>query len=276
MFGATDRLYSNGLQLAWTGRPGRLGQRGTYAFGERWVDVRVVHEIYTPRGLRSEQPPPGQRPYAATLRADVAWLAFGSDRLASAALQLGVLGPAAGGEPVQDIVHRIIGDRRPLGWDSQLSARLIAGVDIDYAALSAHSFRRHGTFVFAGYAAGQLTSIRREFIAGGALEIGFRTDRADIGGVLSPRLGAPCSPREARFGFGLYAATVARLVAHDHLIEGANFSPRAEPLIAEARVGVIFRFRRARLRFIDVFQTKSFEGQSRPHIYGAVDLAVPY
>lgn len=111
-----DGFYTSGLRLAssWTLIEG--GQARIW----RW---QLGQELYTASDINL--PPsrihPRDHPYAGWLHAGVA-REFHDDRgrMTRLGLDLGCLGPCAGGERTQKTLHRLINQPEPQGWSSQL------------------------------------------------------------------------------------------------------------------------------------------------------------
>jgi hypothetical protein len=127
--GGSDRYYTSGLQLAARSPsadlPGPL----------RWLDDRldwllgpgevrwgfgIGHQIYTPRDTLSRVPDPRDRPYAGYLYGAAVLQRQERNALSTFELQLGVVGPSALGEFVQNNIHDLIRDESVNGWGAQL------------------------------------------------------------------------------------------------------------------------------------------------------------
>jgi hypothetical protein len=151
---ATDRWYTNGLQLAGSYKPGREPDivRPVSDWTRRWLwpvgcagtdcELRVTaalgQSMYTPRDIGVAQWQPRDRPWAAWLYAGVGLSSFAGNRHQMFGLKAGPTGPAALGEPAQSFVHEYISHSpQPQGWAHQVRPRL--GVQVSY--LSTHRFR---------------------------------------------------------------------------------------------------------------------------------------
>lgn len=112
-----DGLYTSGLRVT-----------GNYRVrdGDRWRSAgwRVGQQLYTAKDTRLRPAQLGalDHPYAGWLygglyyrieHADGSELAFGLD--------LGCLGPCAGGRKTQESLHRALDQPQPRGWDAQMS-----------------------------------------------------------------------------------------------------------------------------------------------------------
>ena len=115
-----DGLYTSGLRFS---RSYRLGTTE----GWRSAGWRLGQQLYTPLDvrIRPENLSPLDRPYAGWLYggffysvADVdgSELAFGLD--------VGCLGPCAGGRPTQTFVHKMFDQPEPRGWRTQIRNEL--------------------------------------------------------------------------------------------------------------------------------------------------------
>ena len=111
-----DRLYTSGVGYIY--RSMAREQGGTVAWS--WS---LNQELYT--SLDTSLPPsrlgPPDHPYAAWLHAGLSRQVQHADGSGnSMGIDLGCLGPCAGGERSQDALHRIIRQQFPQGWSAQL------------------------------------------------------------------------------------------------------------------------------------------------------------
>jgi len=124
----TDHYFSNGLKLSVYNNlvakspvnyllPGFRNGNNYYAF-------TIIHNIYTPSNIKTTEIQSGDVPYAA-------YLLFGNMRESfslrkkikiTSQLQLGVIGPAAGGRQIQNGIHSLLPPSFPAeGWNNQVS-----------------------------------------------------------------------------------------------------------------------------------------------------------
>lgn len=125
-----DGFYSSGarLNVLYAARSGdRLLANGWH----------IGQEIYTPSNIKLSRPKkagPPERPYAGWMYAGFVHhvhLADGSSR--SLGLDIGCLGPCAGGEWTQKQLHRLIDQPQPRGWNRQVGneAGLVLHAQVD-------------------------------------------------------------------------------------------------------------------------------------------------
>ena len=138
-FGKSDRDYTNGVRLGWLSPalpdlPDGIANLITIPtfFGEpqptsvtRRVGISIGQNIYTPQDTDAFQPIFNDRPYAGWLYASFALQSIYKvngepRRLDTLQFDIGVVGPAAGGEFVQNNFHRLIANPPANGWPNQL------------------------------------------------------------------------------------------------------------------------------------------------------------
>jgi lipid A 3-O-deacylase len=133
-----DRGYTNGLQV--TVRTGNLqgfAQPECLPLAVRTVD-RVVHSLYpgaldqknvlfgvyhgvfTPADHKTTELVVGDRPYAAVLLFGAGYNVRRGAGLHTTHLRLGIVGPSARGEQLQNGLHKVIGANEYRGWRNQL------------------------------------------------------------------------------------------------------------------------------------------------------------
>ncbi len=113
----SDGLYTSGLRLT---HSHRLREAG----GWRSIAWRFGQQLYTPKHVST--PPellgPLDRPYAGWLYAGATYRVEADDGSELAwGLDIGCLGPCAGGAATQKMLHRLMDQPRPLGWSTQIS-----------------------------------------------------------------------------------------------------------------------------------------------------------
>jgi lipid A 3-O-deacylase len=117
----TDRFYTNGLRLGWTSPdgtvPGFLVNLGhtLWGDGQQRVAFDLSQQIYTPADTQLVIPDPHDRPYAGLLLGNFSLLSDTDDSRSVLTLSLGLVGPGAGGEWLQNGFHNLIGQETNKG-----------------------------------------------------------------------------------------------------------------------------------------------------------------
>ena len=131
---ATDRYYSNGLFIKWN----RLVNTGDF-FMDKGVEKTVLitslqHKIYTPSDITFFDKERHDRPYAATLEITGGLRFFmPNNQFIQTALTLGVSGPMARGQKLQEWWHRQINVFQPRGWENQIANSPVVNLHLQYS-----------------------------------------------------------------------------------------------------------------------------------------------
>ena len=114
----SDRHYTNGVRLAWLSADDDVpewskGLGDTLPFlnpeARRRIGWALGHNLYTPQDKKTRDLVRNDRPYAAFLYAGLALQSETESQLDTLELDVGVVGPAALGKPIQNNYHRLIG-----------------------------------------------------------------------------------------------------------------------------------------------------------------------
>jgi hypothetical protein len=290
-FAGRDRYYTSGQRVGWQstgGAPGPLVTAGGWLAPWLLPDrapvewgVSVEQSIFTPRARRTERPPRDDRPYAGQLTATVSLQAADERSLGVAELSLGVVGPAALGEQLQELAHLVTGAQEPRGWDRQIANRPVAMLALERRWRRERRIRE-GLAVDLVPAAGvQAGNLRTAAAAGALLRIGNGL-AMDFG---PPRLRPALSglavfrPPERLAGY-VFLGVEGRAVAYDATLDGNRdgyWQVDRAPLVAELPFGFALAWRDVRLAATGVLQTRSFDEQSSaPHAFGALSLSFAF
>jgi lipid A 3-O-deacylase len=291
LFYDTDRNYTNGVRAAWLTGPDRTPAHAARA--ARWFPLfpgggtlrasyAVGQNMYTPRDIRTANPPRDDRPYAGWLYGSVGLIAETGQRLDQLELTLGVVGPAALAEQAQTTIHGFTNSNAPRGWDTQLGNE--PGVVLAYQ----RSWRGFVSESVSGldfdvkpHAGGALGNVFTYGNVGLMLRLGERLP-LDYG---PPRIQPSLTgsgyflPRD---GFGWYGffGVEARGVARNIFLDGNTFRDSRgvdkQPLVGDLQFGVAATFRNLRLSYTHVLRTREFKGQSEHADFGAFSLSARF
>lgn len=143
LFSNTDEGYTNGLRAAWVSPDvsdyledetlpswiRSVNRRLTFFHQNREGLKRNLifslgQTLYTPHDLNRVDVVEDDRPYAAWLFASMGYQTRGERQMDTLEFSLGMVGPAALGQPSQDFIHKIRGFETFKGWDNQLNNEL--------------------------------------------------------------------------------------------------------------------------------------------------------
>lgn len=133
--------YTNGIALSYlrSTAPGEAAIAPHWLLGPvaEWLNVApatlaftsINQIMITPRDITRVQPDPLDAPYLGALWLRTGQVSVRDDVADTLSVNLGMIGPASGARQAQTLIHRLTGSNRPQGWDSQVSNRLLFGVE---------------------------------------------------------------------------------------------------------------------------------------------------
>jgi hypothetical protein len=196
---------------------------------------------------------------------------------------LGLIGPAAGGEFVQNNFHRLIDATPAMGWANQLHNEPTLGLTFERRW-------RTGRHVLLedpkleldivpriGAALGNVATYAS---AGGTLRIGKEL-RNDFG----PPRSRPALPGTEGFvghGVGWYffvgfdGEAVARNIFLDGNTDGNSLRVTHRPFVGEAQAGLAITYRGVRFTYTQVLRTPEFYERDRWEQFGSINVTFRY
>ena len=282
--GLKDRFYTNGLRAGYVS-PERtdwmLSNIANTLWGARNVRVAfdVTQQIYTPYATHTANPPATDEPYAGVLLANLAAVQDAMNTRSSVGLNLGIVGPSAYGEQVQNGFHDLIGQGHNLGWSKQLhdepvfavnAARVWRYAVADLGGLEADALPA------AGVTGGTLRSAAE---AGLMVRVGHGLQN-DFGPSRMRALsGGDVFSSSGELGWYAFAGVKGDAVLNDVTLGGNNFraspSVRIRPLVGEVNFGLVVLGDGFRVSYMQVVQTQTFKTQKgAAHEVGSLVLTV--
>ena len=270
--GTTDEYYTSGLRLGYTtgtdAVPAFLGGVGQFMWGDgvQRVSFDLSQSLFTPHNTQLNPPDPRDRPYAGWLHGDVQLLTDKDRSRSVLGLSLGVVGPAALGEEVQNGFHRLVGDPTNKGWGYQLhNEPAIQALAQRTWRLPLARFGGLETDVLPAVTLG-VGTVRDYVQTGFALRLGQGLD-SDYG---VPRIVPGFSGGDAYtptrpFAWYVFVGGDGQVVGHDVTLAGNTWhtSPSVghRVFVGEAEVGAAVMFAGVRITYTQVFQSPEFNRQ---------------
>lgn len=276
--GTSDQYYTSGIRGGWVSPTdvlpaplAILGQR-VWGDGVQRISITINQSIFTPRQTQLDVPSPHDHPYEGQLLANFGLIHDADMRRDFASVSLGVIGPEAAGENVQNGFHDIIGDTPNRGWGSQVP---------DEAAFNFLVQRTYRVPV-AGFRAPYAGGIGVDVLPSVRLAGGDVRTYAQVGGILRIGQGldsdfGPSTSQYGQNGTDAYTATRpfawyafggvdGQAVAYDAALQGdlfRQYSPHVSKKwdVGEFSAGVAVMFRGVRVTYTQTFQTVQFNGQ---------------
>lgn len=298
----TDRHYTNGMKASWLSAPTNdlpdwlkslsapplfsafTNEKNITGVTHR-VGVALSHLIFTPDNTDANAPVLNDRPYAGWLYTTFSLESIRTNDLGEAwqdqwNLDVGVVGPWAHGEQVQNGWHKIINVAEANGWNYQLKNEL--GVNLRFErAWRSNVFRTP-----------DLLGLSTDFIPFGTVSLGNVATYAGVGGVfrIGPTLPDDFGPPRIYPNSGgsewfhsatgldwyLFAGLEGRAVARDIFLDGNTFrdsqSVDKRPLVGDAKLGAVVVIGSARISFTHDIRTREYYGQPKIDQFGSISL----
>lgn len=296
-----DHGYSNGLALAWTspdlatasdpaclpllvrGVDRVLRRAHPGRFEQQHAVLGISHGIYTPDDKTRSDLIEDDRPYAGVLLLSVGYIARGGDQLQATHLRLGMVGPSAKGQEVQNAVHRVIDVRRAQGWAHQLRDEPLLQVVHERmrrwrpgAAASAGGWGWDAI----GHAGGSLGNFATHANTGIELRAGWRLPDDFGSNPLRPageHTGARGDGADGRWAWHGFVSFEARAVLHDITLDGNTGKPshsvERKPLVTDLGYGLVARRGRWKVVLAQYQRSREFEGQLEPPSFGSLSVS---
>ncbi len=227
----TDRYYSAGSSVTFVGdtfaKP--LWVQRTASFlpglnGELKAGIGAAHLIFTPDDGDAEDAPPDDHPYAGLLFGSAILASEGANHADFWRLDLGVIGPAALGEEVQDVVHSILDIDDLRGWDGQIGNEPAVLLTYQYRWRKIWDIGPSGMGVEVSPAAGvSLGNVAVLGTVGGRLRFGWGLDR-DFGPSRAWQAlnGSFTYKRSPEWTFYLFGGAETRFIGRSIVLDGST------------------------------------------------------
>jgi hypothetical protein len=268
-----DRYYVNGALLGYVSPTGDMPDfvsnfgHALWGDGLQRISIDLSQLIFTPANTQAKPPPSTDRPYAGVLTGDFALLQDTTYWRSIFDVQLGLVGPGAGAQEVQNGFHSIIGQSGTKGWQSyQIPNEPVGEITSERVwRLPTGQIGGLETDVLPDLTAG-VGNLRIYGLAGGIVRIGQGLD-SDYGvdrirpGMSGGNAFTPVRP----FDWYVFAGADGQAVGYDATITGVPFQPSPSvpitPFVGEFEAGFAVMFDGVRLSYTQVFQTAEFAGQ---------------
>jgi lipid A 3-O-deacylase len=268
----SDKYYTAGQGIGYTSPIGALPDplatwsRGIFGDGPQRYSLDLSQLIFTPRLTNDANPPIRDRPYSAILLATASLIQDTQFTRTVLALGVGVTGPDAMGQTVQNGFHDLIHDQDAAGWHTQGPNQPVVQLTADRTwrlALAHPGPFEIDVLPSATLAAGMF----RVYAQGGGLVRFGQGLESDYG---------PSRNRPGLTGTDAYAQTLplswyvfaggdGQAVAWDETLDGEPWTNSRHvnriPLVGEFEFGLSVMWRGIRFTAADVFQTHEFTTQ---------------
>ncbi len=266
-----DRYYTQGLKIAIN--------RGDHTF------FSLTQEINTPADTTNPNPSLDDMPYSGALY--LGW-GYGAildrggrrDCMFSVEAKLGVIGPSAGGETIQNKFHDLIGTPQSSGWGTQLPDELLINVDGEFRRRFDLDSSGRGYRDLIARGVLELGTLRTAVVLGGQLRWGVNLDKSwghsfirhSNGYDPIDALKTPAS--RPNFSYWAFVDSQVEVIVRNYATDGTNFRESRgvtrSPIVLQCAVGTTFQVYSCSATYFIAARTKEFETQDGVHLFGGL------
>jgi lipid A 3-O-deacylase len=244
--------------------------------------LSLNHQIFTPNNIHVAGLEANDRQYAAWLNFAFSVLLKNHVRSQSIDLSLGVIGPAAGGESVQNSFHRLIGTEKAAGWGNQLKTEPAVQLTYQQRLNFVEIKNGHDTyFDLIPMLGGGLGNVFIGLHLGLLARLGYNLPD-DIGpsrpsGGDSESFVAPMGTGESRASSYIFAGIRGNVVGRNVFLDGNTFQPSHHvtkyPVTAETEIGLAMQLRPVSITWRFVVRSPDFEENSGFNSFASVGIS---
>jgi len=273
----SDKYYTSGLRLAYTSPTDAVPQalmdldNRIWGDGRQRISIDLQQLLFTPSDTQIKVPNPSDRPYAGVLTVDANLIHDTDTARSTLGVGLGIIGPAALGEEVQNGFHHLIGDTTNKGWSYKLPTQPVVQLlaervwrlplaEVGLPAIGPIEFDTLPELTL------NLGTFRTYAQAGIQFRIGQGL-RSDFG---APRerpgmTGGDAYVNVRPIAWYLFAGGDGQAIGYDATIDGDFIRNTrhvtADPGVGELTAGAVVMAYGVRVAFVHVSQTPEFKGQ---------------
>jgi hypothetical protein len=266
-----DRYYTQGLKFEINA--------GDHAY------AALSQELNTPSNTTLVNPPLTELPYSAAL-----YFTYGygtildrqgrQDCLLAIELQIGVVGPAAGGA-VQNIFHQIIGQPSAAGWATQLPNEAVVNFNAEFRKKIDLDPTGSGYRDLILREVAEVGTMRTELITGAQFRWGVNLQKSwghtyiRDNTSYAPAVAYQDVAADRPFAYWAFIDSEVLIVMRNYATDGTIFSESRSvarvPIVGQLAVGASFQVYRCSISYFTGFRTREFETQDGYHYFAGLE-----
>ena len=278
LFFRTDYYFTQGMTLTLVHPALARLPAGHLLFGgphgsTQYYGIRLRYDGFTPLRIQDPFIRVGDRPYAAYGYASFFRVSNQPARYQrlTTALELGFMGPAAGGKELQTAIHRVTGNTEPQGWHHQIRNAPVVGYRVAFEKQLAAS---SGRAELLGTTEASLSTLYTYASTGLRLRAG----------QLNPYFSSLSSTRPGSWQLYGQATLEGRLIGYDATLQGGIFTNNdpytlaagaVRPTVLRSSGSVVLAHEKLRVEATIVWLTPEFTG-GRSHRWGQLGVTVGF
>lgn len=287
IFAGTDRYYTHGAKLTWIS-PDKIANRSDPSSRSAF-SLSFGQSIYTPYDIERADLIADDRPYAGISYFTLALHRKKDQTMNTFEILLGVVGPISLAAEMQRFVHSLYRGVQPKGWHNQLKNELVFDLVFDKKWRIFRSGEDNKIEVdLIGHAGGGLGTMMTALATGWQFRFGSNLPRdfgtflirpgGESGAFFNEQINHRTEARQS--GVHGYVYLVGHAVLRNIFLDGNTFqeSHRVDkyPFVGDVVLGFVVNQKRFRFAYAYVFRTKQFKTQTKPHIFGAINISYVY
>jgi len=287
----SDKYYTQGIELSFSQQSdipdfllgiasylatqGKIQQQAvTYSFGQK---------VFTPDNLQTENLQTNDRPYAGYLYGAITYLnvvdtTANKQHVNFLELSLGVVGPSALGEEMQNFLHQLIDKPVAEGWQHQLDDELAIGAAYSHKWRNFFNLKESKQTELSPHGAIVIGNVY-SYIAGGIMFRWGQGLKRDIGppNIRPGFIGSAYFSPHPDTRWYLFLGHEARLIGKNIFLDGNtnvhSHKVDSKPLVGDLILGFAIQKDNMRLAFSHITRSKEFEGQADHTQFGSINFS---
>ncbi len=257
----TDKYFTGGISC---GGMIHLKNNNTH-----YLTIALVQKTYTPSNIRlmPEELSPLDYPYAGLTYLSIGYLIFNENNTSytKGIFSLGNNGPSSGANLIQREVHKIIGDREPMGWSSQLELGNFMQTQIEHT----HSFLKTNWLKVNTNATINVGSIFNNFFL--AMELKIDRSKDSFIEFFSKRTNTYSKPH-----ISIWAKPKLEFVIDNRILQtnpnpSGIFPRNINKFIYHTSVGISFQIKKVFISLVQHHNSPEFK-TAMPHAFGEIAI----
>lgn len=274
----SDKNYSNGVKIIKGIRARRLKEKFA-EMGMEKVEVSLVlgHLLYNPEDKKSEEFQADQRRYAGVLYGGLKLNIYDNAQeyftgAHEVELDLGVVGPSAQAEGLQQFTHKVSGSTEVNGWDHQLEDELFVRLSYLRRQMLLTDNEYYQLIGTLGASLSNIQSYARAGLYVNIAIFGELSQEYLSSNVIHPSQGG--QKRVKKHNLGITFGTELRAKFHDYLVEGNSSETKGlemEPLVFDLYTKLTYAYKdKWSAGLILILRSEEYEGQGESSVLGGL------
>jgi hypothetical protein len=257
----TDKYFTAGISLG--------GMFHLNKNESTYLSIALNQKMYTSSNiiLDSEELSPLDYPYAGLTYLSIGYLVFNKKNTAytKAVVSLGTTGPSSGAKMIQRKLHRIIGDREPKGWSTQLELGNFVQTQIEHTRsyLNKHWVKINMTSSI------ELGSIFNNITL--APEFKLDKNKDPFIGFYNKRISTNKKPHLSIWAKPKFQLIIANCLLQTNQNSSGCFPRTINKFIYQSSVGISLQIKNLSISLIQHNNTPEFK-TATPHAFGEIAM----